>query len=88
VKFIGSTPRISLGLPSCGGEMGQSEEGRKAPADATAAQSAMQVAAWRQLWRLLLQPTDELSGQSEAASDQEAANEETHDASVHAPNKA
>lgn len=77
--------RITLGSPSCGGEEEMSTSRRAAPADATAAQSAMQVAAWRQLWRLLLQPTDLLSGQDEAASDQEAANEETHDARVPAP---
>jgi hypothetical protein len=68
--------------------MEKSAPRRSAPADAITAHSAMQVAAWRQLWRLLLQPTDQLSGQNEAASDQEAANEETHDASVHAPAEA
>ena len=46
----------------------------------------MQVAAWRQLWRLLLQPMAK-PGQHEAASDQEAASEETHDATVHIPKR-
>jgi hypothetical protein len=45
----------------------------------------MQVAAWRQLWRLLLQPTGDEPLNDEAASDQEAAIVETHDETVHAP---
>jgi hypothetical protein len=56
-----------------------------APVGATVAHSAMQVAAWRQLWRLLLQPLDDESEQHEAASWTEAANEETHDVPVHVP---
>ncbi len=65
--------------------MDRSEAGRRAPADATAARNAMQVAAWRQLWRLLLQPTGDEPLNDEAASDQEAAIVETHDETVHAP---
>jgi len=64
--------------------MERSEIGRSAPADATAAKRAMQVAAWRQLWRLLLQPTGDEPTHDEAASDQEAAIAETHDEPVHA----
>jgi hypothetical protein len=65
--------------------MERSEAGRSAPADATAAQRAMQVAAWRQLWRLLLQPTGDEPLNDEAAPVQEAAIVETHDETVHAP---
>jgi hypothetical protein len=61
------------------------EAGHDAPATATAAHSAMQVAAWRQLWRLLLQPTGDESDQNEAASDQETATVETHDDAVPSP---
>jgi hypothetical protein len=64
--------------------MDRSEAGRSAPADATAAKNAMQVAAWRQFWRLLLQPTGDEPLNDEAAPVQEAAILETHDDSVHA----
>jgi hypothetical protein len=65
--------------------MERSEAGRNAPASATAAKHAMQVAAWRQLWRLLLQPTGDEPEQYEAASDKEAAAVETHDDPVPSP---
>jgi hypothetical protein len=64
--------------------MERSEAGRRPPVDAIAAKRAMQVAAWRQLWRLLLQPTGDEPPHDEAASVQEAAIAETHDESVHA----
>jgi hypothetical protein len=65
--------------------MERSEDGCSALTDATAAKRAMQVAAWRQLWRLLLQPTGDEPEQCEAAPDQEAATVETHDDSVPSP---
>ena len=65
--------------------MERSEAGRNAPAGATAAKHAMQVAAWRQLWRLLLQPTGDEPLNDEAASVQEAAIVETHKDAVHSP---
>ena len=65
--------------------MDRSEAGRSAPVEATVAKRAMQVAAWRHLWRLLLQPTGDEPLQDEAASDQEAAIAETHDDAVHSP---
>jgi hypothetical protein len=65
--------------------MDRSEAGCSAPAAATAAKRAMQVAAWRQLWRLLLQPTGDEPLNDEAAPVQEAAIVETHDDPVHAP---
>ncbi len=65
--------------------MDRSDTGRSAPADATAAKHAMQVAAWRYLWRLLLQPTGDEPLKDEAASDQEAPIVETHDDAVHSP---
>ena len=65
--------------------MERSEAGRSAPTDATAAKYAMQVAAWRQLWRLLLQPTGDEPLKDEAASDEEAAIVETHEDAVHSP---
>ena len=65
--------------------MDRSEPGRSAPAEATAAKHAVQVAARRQLWRLLLQPTGDEPRQDEAASDQEAAIAETHEDAVHSP---
>ena len=52
---------------------------------APAAKHAAQVAAWRQLWRLLLQPMGDEPLQDEAASDQEAAIVETHEDAVHSP---
>lgn len=65
--------------------MDRSEAGRSAPDQATDAKRAMQVAAWRQLWRLLLQPTGDEPLQDDAASDQEAAIAEKHEHDVHAP---
>jgi hypothetical protein len=65
--------------------MDRSQAGRSAPADATAATNAMQVASWRQLWRLLLQPTGDEPLQDEAAPDQEAAIVETHEDAVPSP---
>ena len=65
--------------------MERSEAGRSAPADATAAKRAMQVAAWRQLWRLLLQPTGDEPPHDEAAPVQEAAIPETHEDAVPSP---
>ena len=52
---------------------------------APAANHAAQVAAWRQLWRLLLQPTGDEPLNDEAAPVQEAAIAETHDEPVHSP---
>lgn len=65
--------------------MEPSEAGRSAPAGATIAGDAMRVAAWRQLWRLLLQPIGDEPLDDEAASDQEAAIVETHDDTVPSP---
>jgi hypothetical protein len=67
--------------------MERSETGRSTPADVTAARRAMQITAWRQLWRLLLQPTGDEPLQDEAASDQEAAIVETHEHDVPSPAK-
>ena len=53
--------------------------GRSAPIPA---EDALRVAAWRRLWRLLLQPTGDRPGKFEAAPDQGAAQSEEHDASV------
>jgi len=52
--------------------MDRSGAERSVPAGATVANSAMQVAAWRQLWRLLLQPMGGEPLPDEAASNQEA----------------
>ena len=65
--------------------MERSEAGRNAPAGATATKHAMQVAPWRQLWRLLLQPTGDEPEVSKAASWSEAATVETHDDGVPSP---
>ena len=62
--------------------MDRSEAGRSAPAEATSAQRAMQVAAWRQLWRLLLQPTGDEPLADEAALDQEASDAEVTSAVI------
>ena len=59
--------------------------GHTAPTETRVADTAMQMAAWRQLWRLLLQPAGDTPEENAAASDQEAASEETHDAAVPSP---
>jgi hypothetical protein len=78
-------PRITLGRARAAeARMERSEAGRSAPAGTTAAKHAMPVAAWRQLWRLLPQPTGDEPLNDEAASDQEAAIAETYDYAVDA----
>ena len=65
--------------------MERSEAGRRPPSGATVAGNAMQVAAWRQLWRLLLQPVGDEPSHDEAAPVQEAAIAETHEDAVPSP---
>ena len=49
------------------------------------AEDALRVAAWRRLWRLLLQPTGNLPDQHEAAPDHGTAGEEVQRDRVRAP---
>ena len=50
-----------------------------------ASRHTVQVAAWRELWRLLLQPPVDEPMEKKAASDQKAAGKESHDGAVHLP---